>query len=173
MLPLFLLLQAAAAPAPATAPAPWTLQTRTDPASGATATFAAARSRDGKARLVVRCDRVGEPAVSVQFQTREPALGAADDHLVSLAADGAAPIDAVWRFPGNAALIAEPEAVTRLAVAIAAAREVSVTTTDGASPLLAIFDGPAGTSAVGQVLAACGYTLGVVPPPIKPDKQRK
>lgn len=170
---LFALLQATAplppTPAmPAAPPAPWTLATRTNPDGSVLSAAAGVRSADGTARLVLRCDRAAEPVVSLQFRRVGQPLAAAADHVVSLAADGAKPIDAPWQFGGVAAVMSEPEAVTELTVAMASARTLRLTTTDAGAPVVASFDGPVGKPAVRAVLEACGYALGTVPEPIKP-----
>lgn len=168
---LFALLQTVATPAspPAPPPAPWAAQTRTNPDGSVLSVAAAARSRDGKARLAVRCDRAADPVVSLQFRPTGHVMAAAEDRLVSLAAEGAKPIEANWQFPAGAAVMSEPETVTELTVALDTARAFTVTTTEGGAPLVATFDGPAGTPGIRAVLAACGYTLGTVPEPVKPQ----
>ena len=165
MLTLLFLLQAAAvAPAPN---APWTAQTRTD-AAGRVSTSAFVLSGNGDARLMVRCDRAGDPGVSLILRTRTKPLDAGDNHVVTVTVDGGKPIDAVWQFPAGAALLSEPEAVTALTTAIDGGASVRLDTDDGGSHVVATFPGAKGHSGVRDVLAACGYALGVVPAPVKP-----
>lgn len=160
MLLLPLMLQAASATAP------WSPLTRRDASSGASSVSAGATSRDGTARLTVRCDNNGtDPVVSVQYITRTP-LGATDDRPVSVTVDGKAPIDATWEFPGNGTFTRDSAVVTQITVALATARTIRVHTADlGNNPVDATFDGPPDAGAVKQVLAACNYQLGVVPQP--------
>lgn len=163
MFPLFLMLQAAAAPA-SPPPAPWTAITRTNPANGTTATSAYAMSRDGSTRLTVRCDTVKEPVVSIQMRTRTP-MAAGPDQVVTFTADGSDPIPAAWQFPGVAMLNTNPSAVTGMTAALVKAHKVVVTTGEGPLASSVEFDGPASADGIKAVLAACGYELGVVPPP--------
>ncbi|MBX9729809.1 MAG: hypothetical protein K2X59_00635 [Sphingomonas sp.] len=163
---LFALLQSTAPAAPPPPP-PWTAVTRTDATTGATSTSALAYTADRSARLVVRCDRVGEPVVSIQMRTRA-GLAASDDHLVSVSVDGAAPIDLPWEFPGAATMNRGTVAVTQLTEAMSKAKSITVTTKDGEQIVSATFVGPGTATGIKDVLAACGYELGVVPQPAKP-----
>lgn len=166
MLPLFLLaLQAApAAPAaPVTPPTPWELRQGGDPAAaGGTWSSAAAMSDDRNGRLTVRCDRVNQPTVSVQFATREP-LTAGDPHPVTITVDGGAPITTPWAFPGRAAVTSDPAVVTQLTVAMATARTITAQTTDGTRSVSYTFAGPASPESIQRVVEACGYTFGTAP----------
>ncbi|OYY76177.1 MAG: hypothetical protein B7Y43_16480 [Sphingomonas sp. 28-62-20] len=165
---LFALLQSTALTAPPPPPAPpWTAVTRTDATTGATSTSALAYSADRNARLVVRCDRVGEPVVSIQMRTRA-GLAASGDHLVSVSVDGAAPIDLPWEFPGSATMNRGTVAVTKLTEAMSKAMSITVSTKDGEQTVSATFVGPGTGTGIKDVLAACGYELGVVPQPVKP-----
>lgn len=168
----FLLLLIQAAPA-TTAIAPWAPVTKTDAATGASSVSAFALSGDGNARLVVRCDHAGEPVVSVQLRTRRP-LGATDNHHVSMSFDGGAAIESDWEFPGTAAFVRDSAIVTQLTAGLANAHEIKVKTTDATGGAVEeSFGGPAGAAPISQVLEACGYSLGVVPPPVKSAKAGK
>ena|SRR5882757_3963813 len=170
MIPLlFLLLQAAAAPAPT---APWAPVTKTDAATGASSMSSYALSRDGNARLTVRCDRAAEPVVSVQLRTRQP-LAAGADRPVSVTVDGGAPIAGNWEFPGAATFVRDGATVTQLTVALGSAHEIKVRTTDASNAVVeAVFDGPGNPASITQVVEACGYSFGVVPPPVKAAKDK-
>lgn len=169
MIPILLLLQAAATP-PAP-PAPWSPRERTNPAGGSSVT-ASATARDGSSRLVVKCDRGTDAVVSVQFIARQPLQVAGDsgayaDKSVGLRFDDGPAIAYDWQFRGNAAYDAAPADVTALTMFLVKAKTVRVETTNGAGfAFNATFDAPASAAPVRQVLSACGYALGAVPPPL-------
>ncbi len=154
-------------PAPVAPPPPWTVVTRTDATTGATSTSAAAYTADRGGRLVVRCDRVAEPVVSIQLRTKA-GLAAADDHIVSISVDGGTAIATAWEFPGSAAMNRAAGDVTQLTLAMSSAKSITAMTTDGTAPVSLTFVGPGSGSGIKDVLAACGYQLGVVPPPAPP-----
>lgn len=165
---LFALLQSTTAAAtPAAPPPPWTAMSRTDAASGISSTSAFAFTSDHSARLVVRCDRVAEPVVSIQMRTKA-GFAAGDDHIVSVSVDGGTPIDSTWEFPGTATMNREPSTITQLTVAMNSAKSITVTTTDGTASVSQIFPGPGASAGIKDVLSACGYEFGVVPQPAKP-----
>jgi hypothetical protein len=185
MISAFLMLLQAAAPAPAasaaapaaaTPPAPWALRTRTDAASGAVATSASATARDGSSRMVLRCDKVSDPVVSLQFITKQVLANAEKgvfaEKPVSARFDAGPALEYNWEFTTTAAYIRDPIAVTALAVELAKAKEVKVSTTNANKFVFeGTIDGPAGNASIGQVLAACGYVLGQVPAPVAPPKK--
>ncbi|MEI9849631.1 MAG: hypothetical protein WDN24_00885 [Sphingomonas sp.] len=73
LLPLLAMLQTA--PAAQTVPAGppvWTFRETTDAATGKKSATAAIRAADGSGRLVVRCDTIEIPIVSVQYIPRPP-----------------------------------------------------------------------------------------------------
>lgn len=167
---VFALLQSTAPAAPA--PPPWTAVSRTDATTGATATSAAAFADDRSGRLVVRCDKAVEPVVSVQLRTKA-GLAAADDHIVSISVDGGTPIALPWEFPGVAAMNRVVTDVTQLTLAMSSAKQITATTTDGTTPVTLSFVGPGSGTGIKDVLAACGYQLGVVPTPVAPPPPAK
>lgn len=77
-----------------------------------------------------------------------------------------------WEFPGTATMNRATTAVTQLTVAMNGAKTITVSTTDGETPVTLSFDGPNGSGGIKDVLAACGYEFGVVPQPIKAAKQQ-
>ncbi len=152
-----LLLQAAAQAA-----APWAAVERTAP-GGTRSIAASAYSADGSARLVVRCDRVSTPVVSIQFIPREQTrrFGV---QPVSLQFDGGTPLVDNWEVMDVGLIEREDAAMTTLANGIAHARAIrlhSVASDDTAVDHA--FPGPASDAPIRQVLAACGFTLGQVP----------
>lgn len=158
---LSLLLQAAATP-PAPPLAPWTPVARTN-AAGVHSMVASTNAADGSARLVVKCDRLTEGVVSIQFIPKER-LVAGGVQPVSLQFDGGTPMGTNWERMGGAALTREDGAVTTLVAAIAHARTIKLHTGDGGAPPRDVaFTGPPSDAPMRQVLAACGYTLGQVP----------
>lgn len=157
-----LLLQAAA-PSPAPV-APWTPVERTTP-QGTRSIAASAFSADGSSRLVVRCDRVGEPVVSIQFIPREQGrrFGV---QPVALQFDGGTPMVDNWEVMGVGLIEREQAAMTTLSNGIAHARSIklhSVDPNDAALDL--VFAGPATDAPIRRVVEACGATLGQVPRP--------
>ena len=162
MIPIFALLLQATAPAPA-APPPWTAVTRGDAASGNLSSSVYVFSRTPGSRLAVRCDARADKVVSLQFKAPGD-LGAGPVRPVRLDIDGAQPLISNWEFISGIALEREDVAVTTITTALAHAHEIKIHTTNLAGePIDAVFDGPASTAGLNQVLATCGYTLGVVP----------
>lgn len=178
---LLLLLQSAAAPAPVPVPpAPvtgsgWTVVSKLDPATHLGSLSASARTADGKARLVVRCDRTGpgNNAVSVQFIPK-PAFIRASARPVSVQADGGPILGTNWEFPGGGAFTAQEAVVTTLTVAIAHAKSIKVRVIDPTeTPIEAVFDGPGSEAPIRQALDACGYVFGQMPAPPPPPPADK
>jgi len=164
MISMIAMLLQAAAPAPAPAPvAPWTAVTRGDAASGNLSSSVYVFSRTPGSRLAVRCDARADKVVSLQFKAPGD-LGAGPVRPVSLILDGGTPLISNWEFISGIALEREDAAVTTITTALAHAREIKIHTTNLAGePVDAVFDGPASDAGLNQVLATCGYTLGVVP----------
>lgn len=164
MISMIAMLLQAAAPAPAPAPvAPWTAVTRGDAASGNLSSSVYVFSRTPGSRLAVRCDARADKVVSLQFKAPGD-LGAGPVRPVSLILDGGTPLISNWEFISGIALEREDAAVTTITTALAHAREIKIHTTNLAGePVDAVFDGPASDAGLKQVLATCGYTLGVVP----------
>ena len=155
-----LLIQASS---PAMTPAPpWTPVDRATP-QGGRSIAASATSADGAARLVVRCDRVSAPVVSIQFIPREQTrrFGV---QPVSLQFDGGTPMVDNWEVMGVGLIEREDAAMTTLANGIAHARQIrlhSVASDDAAVDH--VFAGPGSDASIRRVLDACGFTLGQVP----------
>ena len=152
-----LLLQAVAAPL-----APWVPVERATP-QGGRSVAASAFSADGAARLVVRCDRVTAPVVSIQFIPREQGrrFGV---QPVSLQFDGGTPMVDNWEVMGVGLIEREDAAMTTLANGIAHAKAIklhSVATDDTAVDH--VFAGPGSDAPIRRVVEACGFTLGQVP----------
>ncbi|PTS90121.1 hypothetical protein DBR17_01945 [Sphingomonas sp. HMWF008] len=153
---LALLLQAVAAP-----PVPWAVTTKVDAASKATTS--SAWSADNKARLVVRCDVTNEKIVSIQFIPK-PGFVAALPRPVSIKADEDGWLGTNWQFPGTGAFISQDVIVTNLAQVIAHGKTIHVRVIDPDNAVVeASFAGP-GEAPIRQVLKACEYELGVIPP---------
>jgi hypothetical protein len=166
MISILAMLLQTAAPAPASAPAPvapWTAVTRGDAASGNLSSSLYVYSRTPGSRLAVRCDARADKVVSLQFKGPGD-LGAGPVRPVSLILDGGTPLISNWEFISGIALEREDAAVTTITTALAHAREIKIHTTNLAGERVdAVFDGPASTAGLTQVLATCGYTLGAVP----------
>ena len=154
-----------AVPAPAPAIAPWTPQIKIDPATRKSTGTVWAMSQDGRARLVVRCDRQPDNIVSVQFIPTPPFVRATP-RPVSIKVDDNAPLGTNWEFPGKGAIMADDVIVTNLTVAIAHAKQIKVHVIDPSEkPIDAVFVGPNSEAPIKQVLESCGYTFGVSPTP--------
>jgi len=164
---LMLLLQAAAA---VPAPAGWTTVAKIDPTTHLGSTSVSTYSADGKARLVVRCDRSapGTNAVSVQFIPKPP-FAKASPRPVTITADNGPALGINWEFPGGGAYTAQDAVVTTLTVAIAHAKSIKVRAIDPANvPVDAVFAGPGSEAPIRQTIEACGYVFGQMPAPPPP-----
>lgn len=158
MLASFLLLAlvqtAQAAPAPAAPPA-WTIKDATD-ANGKTSSTASIRSADGSGRLIVRCDTVGEPVVSVQY-IPNPKLPASDPLNVTVTYDEQQADISNWTAPGAGIYADDPFDVFAIASKVAAAKTIRIDAfkPDG-SYVESSFKGPGNDTLFRQVFAACG-----------------
>lgn len=179
---LLLLLLQAATPAPAATPAappppaPWEAREKTN-ANGTTSVSASVVAQDGSSRLTVKCDKGAEAVVSVQFVSRQQLQEAASDgsyaaKSVGLRFDTGPAITYDWQFQGRVAYNADAPAVTALTTFLAKAKSVQVETTTASNfAFKATFAGPKSDAPIRQVLSACGYTLGAVPPPLPAAKK--
>lgn len=162
---MFALLLQAAAPAPGPAPAPGAAPWAVTEIAGANGPRSASTSTTeaGGARLAVRCDRVGDPVVSIQFlpRTKLRTLGV---QPVTLQLDGGTPLTDNWELLGGGAIERSDAAVTTLAAAIARARAIKVRSFDQSGAAIDLsFTGPASDAPIRRVLTACGYVLGQIP----------
>lgn len=191
MIPLLLaaLLQAQAAPAPTPAPTPvtgvwtvadalaalkaqaaaegsgWTLREATD-ANGKKSATASIRAADESGRLIVRCDTVAMPIISVQY-IPFPRLPAASGGLVTVTLDEAKAEIANWEFPGGGAYYGEPVSVFILVEEIAAAKVIRVGTANAEGNVVeSVFDGPGSNAMFAKVYAACGFPYATPPIPV-------
>ncbi|MDT8758105.1 hypothetical protein MZO42_05290 [Sphingomonas psychrotolerans] len=169
LLTLALAVQTASAPAPAAAPVPgvWTFRESTDPAKPKSAT-ASVSAADGS-RLLLRCDTVNVPIVSVQFMPK-PAVPAGDSRMVTLTLDEGMADVSSWLFPGKGAYNGEPPEVFPIAEEIARAKKVRIGFFEGDKSIEQEFAGPGGDAIFRKVYAACGlpYAMpSVTPAPTK------
>jgi hypothetical protein len=167
MIHLLMMALQAAAPAAVTPPPPppWTPRMKTDPATKQSSGSVSATSRDGSARLVIRCDHQNSNVVSVQFIPATPFI-VASPRPVSIIVDGGMALGANWEFPGRGAMVWDEAIVTTLTVAIAHGKEIKVHVIDPSEKVIdATFPGPSSEAPIKQVVEACGYTFGVVPGP--------
>lgn len=158
----------APAAAPAAAPGVWTFRESTDPAQPKSAT-ATVRAADGS-RLLLRCDTVNVPIVSVQFMPR-PAVAAGDSRIVTLTLDEGMADMTSWLFPGKGAYNGETAEVFLIAEEIARAKKVRIGFAEGETMVEREFAGPGGDAMFRKVYAACGlpYAMPSVTP--APNKQ--
>jgi hypothetical protein len=139
--------------APAQTAPGWTFRESSDPAKPKSAT-AAIRAADG-ARLLVRCDMVDTPIVSVQYMPK-PAVAAGDSRIVTVTLDEAQADMTSWLFPGAGAFNGEAGEVFLLADEIAKAKKVRLTFQDGDRTVENEFAGPGDDALFRKVYAVCG-----------------
>lgn len=153
----------APAAAPAAAPGVWTFRESTDPAQPKSAT-ATVRAADGS-RLLLRCDTVNVPIVSVQFMPR-PAVPAGDSRIVTLTLDEGMADMTAWLFPGKGAYNGETAEVFLIAEEIAKAKKVRLSFAEGETMIEREFAGPGGDAMFRKVYATCGmpYAMPSVTP---------
>lgn len=158
----------APAAAPAAAPGVWTFRESSDPAQPKSAT-ATVRAADGS-RLLLRCDTVNVPIVSVQFMPR-PAVPAGDSRIVTLTLDEGMADMTAWLFPGKGAYNGETAEVFLIAEEIAKAKKVRIGFAEGETMVEREFAGPGGNAMFRKVYATCGmpYAMPSVTP--APKKQ--
>jgi hypothetical protein len=153
----------APAAAPAAAPGVWTFRESSDPAQPKSAT-ATVRAADGS-RLLLRCDTVNVPIVSVQFMPR-PAVPAGDSRIVTLTLDEGMADMTAWLFPGKGAYNGETAEVFLIAEEIAKAKKVRLSFAEGETMIEREFAGPGGDAMFRKVYATCGmpYAMPSVTP---------
>jgi hypothetical protein len=153
----------APAAAPAAAPGVWTFRESSDPAQPKSAT-ATVRAADGS-RLLLRCDTVNVPIVSVQFMPR-PAVPAGDSRVVTLTLDEGMADMTAWLFPGKGAYNGETAEVFLIAEEIAKAKKVRLSFAEGETMVEREFAGPGGDAMFRKVYATCGmpYAMPSVTP---------
>lgn len=155
--------------APAQAEPGWTFFESSDPARPKSAT-AAIRSADGTARLVVRCDTVDHPIISVQFLPKPP-LAAGDAREVQVTLDNGLADISSWQFPGQGAYNGEAVEVFMIVDEISKAKGIDVAMDDGAGNTVGgHFTGPGGDATFRKVYAACGLPYAM--PPVAPGKSK-
>ncbi len=154
--------QAVSAPTPT--PPAWTFKESTDASQPKSAT-ATIRSEDGNSRLVVRCDTVATPIVSVQFIPR-PGIPAGDARTVTVTYDEAMAEMSQWQFPGAGAYNGEGVEVFLLVDKIAKSKTVRVGVPQGDVMIEGVFQGPGNDVLFRKVYAACGFPYAMPAPPV-------
>ena len=155
LLPALALFQTA--PAQTAAMPQWTFTERANAETGARSATAAIRSEDGNARLIVRCDVVKEPIISVQFIPKPP-IPAGASKIITLTFDDARAEMAPWEFPGAGAYVGEPSQAWFLVAGIVAAKKIEVGFNgDDGAPIGNVFKGPRDDALFRKVYAACGF----------------
>jgi hypothetical protein len=154
------------APAAPAGPPVWTLKENTDATTGKKTAFAQIRAADGSGRLIVRCDTIAEPIVSVQYIPK-PALPAADSRMVTVTIDEAKAEMANWEFPGAGAYYGEAYSVFVMVDEIVHAKTIRVSTDNAASEVVeSLFTGPGSDTMFRQVYATCGFPYQLPPVPV-------
>lgn len=162
------------APVPVSAPAPaapgvWVFRENSDPTRPKSAT-ATVRAADGS-RLLLRCDTVNVPIVSVQFMPN-PAVPAGDSRIVTLTLDEAQADMTAWLFPGKGAYNGEAGEVFLIAEEIAKAKKVRVGFAEGETMIEQNFAGPGGDAIFRKVYAVCGLPYALNPAPAPAAKKQ-
>lgn len=150
-------LLAAQATAPAAVPVvgKWLYQDRSDPASGVRSASAFVRDNTGD-RLIVKCDVVDKPMLSIQF-IPQPRLPAGDARTVQLTLDSAKAEIGTWQFPGAGAFVSDLPTVFIYASEFAKAKEIQIGLTDDAGKAVGgSFAGPGDDALFRKVFEACG-----------------
>jgi len=130
----------------------WSYAERTDPGAPR---MAVARVRDENgALLLVKCDVVVKPIVSVQF-IPQPRLAAGAPRRVQLTLDDARAEFDTWNFPGSGAYVDDPANVYIYASEIAAAKKVSIGFDDDGKTVAGEFKGPGDDTLFRKVFAMC------------------
>ena len=146
----------ASASAPAGPPV-WSYKEATDATTGKVSATASIRAADNSGRLIVRCDTVEMPIVSIQYIPR-PVLPAMESHQVTVTFDEARAEFSAWEFPGAGAYRGEPFDVWIMVSAIAASKTVRVQTEDAnATQIQSAFVGPGNDAMFRKVYATCGF----------------
>lgn len=137
----------------------WIYKETRNEETGAHAAYAYIRSIDGSGtRLIVRCDVVDVPVVTVQFIPK-PSMPGGDSRNVTVTFDNAKADTSAWSFPGAGGFVAEPTEVYLLTSQIAGAKEIDVALhADDGSVVGATFNGPKSDALFRQVYGACGAT---------------
>jgi hypothetical protein len=159
-----------ATPAPAAPPAPgvWVFRESSDPAQPKSAT-ATVRSADGS-RLLLRCDTVNVPIVSVQFMPKTP-VPAGDSRIVTLTLDEGLADMTSWLFPGKGAYNGEPPEVYLIADEIAKAKKVRLGFAEGDKMIEQDFAGPGSDAIFRKVYATCGLPYAM--PSVLPEAKKQ
>ena len=156
------------APAPAPAAGVWVFRESSDPAQPKSAT-ATVRAADGS-RLLLRCDTVNVPIVSVQFMPKTP-VPAGDPRIVTLTLDEGMADMTSWLFPGKGAYNGEPAEVYLIADEIAKAKKVRLGFAEGETMVERDFAGPGGDAMFRKVYAACGLPYAM--PSLTPEPKKQ
>jgi hypothetical protein len=175
-LALLALLQAATpAPAAPAAPPTWVFKQTSNPDTGARSASASIRDPDSGARLILKCDVVAQPILSVQFIPRPP-MPAGASRTVTITIDSAKAEMATWQFPGAGGYVDDLPSVYIYATEFAAAKLIQIGLTDDAgAPVGGNFDGPGSDALFRQVFEACGVAYAmpsataITPPPSKAE----
>ena len=146
------LLQAPSGAAVAPMSADWSYTEKTDPSGPRRAT--ARVTDENGAVLLVKCDVVTTPIVSVQFLP-QPRLAAGAPRRVQLTLDSAHAEFDIWNFPGAGAYVDDPVSVFIYASEIAAAKKVTILLEDDGKAVNGTFKGPGGDSMFRKVFAMC------------------
>ena len=153
---LLALMPVQSAPAAQSATPAWSLRESTDTTTGKKSATAQIRAADGTGRLIVRCDTIEIPIVSVQYIPNPP-LAASDRKSVTVTIDEASAEISAWEFPGVGAYRGEPYDVFLLVSGIAKAKTVRINTENGeGAPIGSTFKGPGSDTMFRQVYATCG-----------------
>lgn len=146
----------------------WVLTEKVDPVTDLRSASASVSSINGDDRLVVKCDGVGEPVVSVQFITKRY-LGGSGDRPVTIRFNQAPPLTFDWEYTSKGAFNRDEKLVRSVANLIAKSDQVFVRAFNyEEQPVDGSFVVTDGESSLRTVFRACGYAFDQ---PVKPRKK--
>ena len=142
-------------------PVSWSLTEGRDPITDLPTASASSRSESGKDRIVVRCDGVGEPVLSVQFIS-DRYLGGSDERNVTLRFNDLAAIDSLWEYTTKGAFNRNRRTVGSTAALLSQDGQLRVRAWRyDDQPIDAHFILKGGAEKIAKVFNACGYPVPV------------
>ena len=135
----------------------WSITQSTDPATDLPIVSASVRSSSGAERLVIRCDGVGEPVVSVQFITARY-LGGGEERPVTIRFDQGPPMTFDWEYTSKGVYNRDEKLVRALGNLLARSNRVLVRAYNyEEQPVDGAFLVSGGEATIRRVFAACNY----------------
>jgi hypothetical protein len=146
----------------------WVLIEKRDPVTDLRSASTAVLSTSGEERLVVKCDGVGEPVVSVQFITKKY-LGGSNERAVTIRFNQAPPLTLDWEYTSKGVFNRDEKVVRSIANLIAKSEHVLIRAYNYEDqPVDGAFSVAGGESQLRTVFRACGYAFDQ---PLKSNKK--